>query len=448
MRRVIQCRAPVAIVLMVSFAFITGFFVLLATSIWVGGQERVRSLVAFADGSCCVAERGPSDTTWYDTDMQRLPTGSPLLRESRLGMKYCVRLRGFRYRGRSALRWRNTWRLSPVPGTSSTWDLSPHRGRLEERDQHSHRLIGTLGPDGYRPGPEFSGPRFEQPIAILGLAERVLVARDKVFSIDRRARTATPLFEIPDFRGARLALLSEAVSPTGSDVAKRRASKLAILAEGKLKVVSVTGTEVFEADAPPGKFVELAVCQDGAILCDSVAVDSDFTQRHAITLYGPDGSLQKSCQVQIPQPSSARTRWSALIWMAAVVPPAVALIGVHYPPLLLLFLIPVESPWFGGVARLWIECCVGTGLLCAPILWLLASRDGARARNRVGWAVFGLSFSIVGVLTYLGLRSRPVREPCPSCGRKRPVDVPQCPSCASPFPEPELTGTEVFDYAR
>ena len=196
----------------------------------------------------------------------------------------------------------------------------------------------------------------------------------------------------------------------------------------------------------PAEIVRLGIRHDDSIVWQSWTAEPGLTQRHSVTIYAPDGTVQDSCLVRLP-PSAPSWR-SALVCLTPVVPPAVALAGLRYPSILMLFLVPAKSPWFAFVARTWVMLCVGTGLLCVPILWLMSLRDGASTWSRVGWAAFGLGFSIVGILTYLGLRSRPVREPCASCGRKRLVDVPLCPSCASPFPEPELTGTEVFDYAR
>ena len=67
-----------------------------------------------------------------------------------------------------------------------------------------------------------------------------------------------------------------------------------------------------------------------------------------------------------------------------------------------------------------------------------------RSKGRVGWAAFGLLFSALGVLIYLGLRRTAPFEACSACGKKRRADWPQCPACGAEFGPPPADGTEII----
>ncbi len=61
-----------------------------------------------------------------------------------------------------------------------------------------------------------------------------------------------------------------------------------------------------------------------------------------------------------------------------------------------------------------------------------------------GWALFVLIFGVPAYLGYLAHRKWPERLPCPSCQQPVPRDRPGCLACGKEFPQPALTGVEVF----
>jgi hypothetical protein len=95
-----------------------------------------------------------------------------------------------------------------------------------------------------------------------------------------------------------------------------------------------------------------------------------------------------------------------------------------------------------------------------PAMWaltLLASLIAAAAALVIGrtyafstrrtalWTTGAFLFGFVGLLTMLVLITRPAREPCPACGRKRVVTRELCEHCGAPFPPPAPDGTEIFE---
>ncbi len=60
------------------------------------------------------------------------------------------------------------------------------------------------------------------------------------------------------------------------------------------------------------------------------------------------------------------------------------------------------------------------------------------------WCVFVLLLGVPSLIGYLLHRRWPIRETCPTCGRRAVVDRETCQHCSAPFPSPPLKGLEVF----
>lgn len=61
-----------------------------------------------------------------------------------------------------------------------------------------------------------------------------------------------------------------------------------------------------------------------------------------------------------------------------------------------------------------------------------------------GWATFVFFFGVPGWVAYRFHRSWPALEDCPGCHQPAPRDRTKCTECGALFPPPELHGTEVF----
>jgi hypothetical protein len=92
---------------------------------------------------------------------------------------------------------------------------------------------------------------------------------------------------------------------------------------------------------------------------------------------------------------------------------------------------------------------------CVTVLSLvLAAVTLFRARQyyfswprAAAWTAFVLLFNVGGFITFLLAADWPRLAPCPLCGRKRPIQEDLCPRCGAGWPEPAITGMEVFDAA-
>jgi len=76
--------------------------------------------------------------------------------------------------------------------------------------------------------------------------------------------------------------------------------------------------------------------------------------------------------------------------------------------------------------------------------WRRNRAFGLCRREQVAWVVFILLFGIHAYAGYLLYRRRPIREKCPNCHSQSPRDRAACAECGRTFPDPALTGIEIF----
>lgn len=90
----------------------------------------------------------------------------------------------------------------------------------------------------------------------------------------------------------------------------------------------------------------------------------------------------------------------------------------------------------------------GAAALFSATSYILARRRHFSARSARNWALLVFALNLGGFVVFLLAAPWPVEEPCPSCGRKRPVDRDLCPACGAGWPAPAPDGTEIFDSVR
>lgn len=76
--------------------------------------------------------------------------------------------------------------------------------------------------------------------------------------------------------------------------------------------------------------------------------------------------------------------------------------------------------------------------------YLWASKVGLGKGRSLAWAIFVFCFGLPGLITFRLAARWPTRVPCPSCSRRRPIEIEECPSCHHAWPPPKTSGTEIF----
>ena len=82
--------------------------------------------------------------------------------------------------------------------------------------------------------------------------------------------------------------------------------------------------------------------------------------------------------------------------------------------------------------------------LAGVVMWH-QRRSGQVGWRRIAWPVFVAGTSLFGFACYWLAHRDGVTEPCPECGRNRPVDRDTCPHCQTTWPKWEPLGVEIFD---
>jgi len=465
MKWAIRSRFPVAVVLMAFLILVGALLGSIVTSLcgpkWLAPVWR-RSVTLLRDGTYLFSEYGMDGRRrWYDAEMNEIPSSSPTLKDIGRRTAWMIDFWHLGDRPEQA-HYRRKWGWGNVPtqrpGETAVWYFLPHRGRFEEYNLETRRLVGTLGPDGYREGSRLSGPRFDAANRRWAGQAHLGLAANKVFLVDPSARKVAELFEIASPEDTEVAILRARRTPEaqdegipvlpgfvlGEEAYASAPSYYVLLRRGRLTLLSPNREKVFEARVPRTQRGTLTIgLGDGGTILVVQSLPGDAVwHRHYIMVFGPDGSVLKSSYVRARLADPVRPRGLRDDWPVMLAPPAVMIASLWYA--LVQRPDTLTSSDFDTIPPLFAFSLV-FGVLSAAVLWLLAFRAGSRVAARVSWAVFGLGFSVLGVFTYLGLREPSHREPCPSCGRMRPVHVPTCPACAAPFPAPKRTGIEVLD---
>jgi hypothetical protein len=83
--------------------------------------------------------------------------------------------------------------------------------------------------------------------------------------------------------------------------------------------------------------------------------------------------------------------------------------------------------------------------VCAAAAWAVARRQREHAWPHTAvWCAAVFLTGVPGLIAYLIEHRREARAACPACGKVVPRKREGCAACGGAFPEPRLTGVEVF----
>ncbi len=84
-------------------------------------------------------------------------------------------------------------------------------------------------------------------------------------------------------------------------------------------------------------------------------------------------------------------------------------------------------------------------LLLAAIAWFWARAAQIPAPSAGAWTAFVFFFGLGGFITFRLVAAWPMLAPCPRCRRPRLIERENCAHCGAGWPQPQLSGSEVFD---
>ncbi len=313
------------------------------------------------------------------------------------------------------------------------WYLD-HRGNLTGYDGRTRKLIGSLNPQ----APENTSAR--QPFLSNAngyyyynggyneVSEKLMPTDKKVYLVDFKERSATPIFSVPndDEIGGCL----ESASP--NTVQKRSL----LTTRKSIILIDHGGKSVFTLPYQPGYSeypqVQLSVLQSTETNFAVWFYPDSETNRatgwkmpiHVVWL-GPEDTVTREADLPVLRQPETPESWSDRA-LATLLPPA-----LHFP---------IDHK----LKSVWSLLCLAWALLSAFTGFLLVKRYNFSTRARVGWTLLIFLLGVTGLLALLCTEEWPVRETCPNCKKLRTVDRESCEHCGSAFSPPEKNGSEIF----
>ncbi len=353
---------------------------------------------------------------------------------------------------------------SPPAPSELSWYFVRRLGLIAAYNNRSARLIGWMGPDGFSPGEARPAHRFEgalRPTSEYGYIQPVLAFPSAVYRLDLRQRGIRKVFT-PSARETVLGAATSGDSTAAMAVYGPRAKFDAIATNTSVHVQAPDGTAELSVARDSGDSASATVTVSRALLAAGTPTFFWYSSSYRPFIQGeprtPAGHVKAFndenklvAQVAIPRDTEpeAESRVTAEdVFSAATVSVTWRFARrVYYA-----YRRPSGFPAAGQ--RKWQQSDVVdwsvsamTSLLAAALTFGLGGIFAFDRNRRLLWGALGFVLGPLGVLLMLSLIDWPVREPCPSCGKKRVVTRARCEHCDAPFSPPALDGTEIFETA-
>ena len=350
---------------------------------------------------------------------------------------------------------------SPPAPSEDSWYFVRRVGLIAAYENRSARLLGWMGPDGFRLGDSLPTHRFEGPLrpsAGAFYAQPVLAFPSAVYRVDLRQRTIRNVFAPAPGENVLGAVTSG--DSTAAMAAYGPRAKFDVIATTRnVHVQSADGTSELSAVRDSDTTAYGTVTVSRALLAPGAptffwysASDRPFingeqgTAAGHITEFGEGNRIV--AQVSIPRDTvpTATDKVSAQDVFTA------STISVTWRVALQVYLRlsgrRTVSPrnWPRSDVVGWIVSTIAS-LVAAALTFLLARLFAFERNRRLLWTALGFVLGPLGALLMLSLIDWPVREACPACARKRVVTRVRCEHCDAPFLPPALDGTEIFEPA-
>ncbi len=348
---------------------------------------------------------------------------------------------------------------SPPAPSEDSWYFVRRVGLIAAYENRSARLLGWMGPDGFRLGDSLPTHRFEGPLrpsAEAFYAQPVLAFPSAVYRVDLRQRTIRNVFAPAPGENVLGAVTSG--DSTAAMAAYGPRAKFDVIATTRnVHVQSADGTSELSAVRDSDTTAYGTVTVSRALLAPGAPTffwysssDRPFingeqgTAAGHITEFGEGNRIV--AQVSIPRDTvpTATDKVSAQDVFTA------STISVTWRVALQVYLRlsgrRTVSPrnWQRPEVVGWIVSAIAS-LVAAALAFLLARLFAFERNRRLLWTALGFVLGPLGVLLMLSLIDWPVREICPGCARKRVVARVCCEHCDALFLPPALDGTEIFE---
>lgn len=337
---------------------------------------------------------------------------------------------------------------------NEAWYYLNHERLFEGFNSMSRAPVGSIGQDGFAPGLARAQPFREKLGASTNFQMNTAMRfGDTVYFLDVGERTARPILTAPGISGVAN------LSSYGDDPTLRNLAAVAL--PDRLDVVDKTGTIVaalpYQHDMEQwGALIIGAKSAQGPLFLEStpsewISWEKRRTMPSYLEQFDLQGHVVKSFTLPpLPVPHFPRTwtQWvteslgtPAFFYGSMVYQKAGALLGskrlareIHER---------FHEGW--GYTRDVGTRTTALSFLLAVVALFWARRSEFTWKESWKWAAFVLAFNLAGLITFRLVADWPVRIACPSCQRKRRIDMPTCGPCGAAWPSPARDGTEIVD---
>jgi hypothetical protein len=279
-----------------------------------------------------------------------------------------------------------------------------------------------------------------------------LIDGERVVEVDLRKRSVRTLMDSPDV--ISLGLLYRTVGNSEDDVARgegKLGGRLAVRLAERIEVINPSGDErtLFQLPASLRDAKSLAAYQisDEQLLFIQ-RDDRPFGGENRLIWIDQQGKVTQERTMTLAGYSPPSEREQATTVMAVVPVPAVITPVIMGPWPLSKVQMGQAKDYGEALAQtvraMW-PPYLALLAVCAAAAWWVARRQRKYAWPHTGmWCAAVFLTGVPGLIAYLIEHRREARATCPACGRIVPRKREACTECGGAFPEPRLTGVEVF----
>jgi hypothetical protein len=334
---------------------------------------------------------------------------------------------------------------------SGLWYLLVKGNYFVGYDRLSRRFVGFLDQDGFKSPGATLNP-FPEPLRFSRSGDNpfLVTSGSRVYSIDFFERTITIYFDTgnsPIYAATTFTPASNAPRTPPDWLAVAAADGIHICNSGKQLI-----TLPYQYDPARWSWINVAASQSlNRIYLQSQKLGADSgpgALPHFLDEFDLQGHLLRTYTLPVPTVSPAPLGWAARFveYTAPLAPVLIARIHSRLvAPLPAAYGLSSPLPRSFASGSLRILCAIAIALAAATFLW--ARGIGLSAASALRWAAFAFLFGPAGLLTFRLATDWPIRLPCPSCGKKRPIEAAQCLHCHQPWTISKPTGTEILDLS-
>lgn len=347
----------------------------------------------------------------------------------------------------------------PPPAVSEfSWYFVRRVGLIAAYENRSARLLGWMGPDGFRLGDSLPSHRFEgrlRPSAELFYAQPVLAFPSAVYRVDLRQREIRKVFA-PASGDTVLGAVTSGDSTLAMSVYGPHAKFDVIATTRRIYVQAADGTPEFNAARYSDSAEYGTVLVARALLASERPTFFWYSASARPFIRGVPGTAEGHitkfaeangfvAQISIPRDTvpTATDKISANDVIEASAIPVTVRVPQIYRRLTAQHRLGQQT-WKRSDVVDGVVSFIAS-LIAGAVAFLLARLFAFERNRRRLWTALGFILGPLGVLLMLSLIDWPVRETCPACARKRVVTRARCDHCDAPFLPPTLDGTEIFE---